>query len=101
MNAEEVWQSLIVESSEKPIALKTKTGLNFKLVSNGKVLIVHKSEIKPSSKIKSPRAIYKDNFIKVFDYYNKWSNNEKGISKEITAITANSVYIMAAIAYKH
>lgn len=100
MDAEKAWQSLIAESSEKPILLKTKTGLNFKLTTDGRILIVDKSEINPSSKIKSPRTIYKNNFIKVFSYYDRWANNEKGISKEITAITVNSVYIMAAIAYK-
>ena len=100
MNAEEVWQSLIAESTEKPIELKTKTGLNFKLVSNGKILTVNESELQPSCKLKSPRFIYKDNFKEVFPYYERWATGEKGISKEITAITVNSVYIMAAIGHK-
>ncbi|MFF2752477.1 hypothetical protein ACFVR1_01820 [Psychrobacillus sp. NPDC058041] len=37
---------------------------------------------------------------KVFPYYERWAANEKGISKKITTITNNSVYIMAAIRYK-
>lgn len=86
MDAEEVWESLIVSGSEKPIELKTKTGLHFNLVSNGKHLTVRQSNRQPSSKLKSPRAIYKDNLA-----------HEKGISTEITAITGNASYIMAAI----
>ncbi|MBO2535646.1 hypothetical protein [Rummeliibacillus suwonensis] len=97
MDAEEVWESLIVSGSEKPIELKTKTGLHFNLVSNGKHLTVRQSNRQPSSKLKSPRTIYKDNFIKVFPYYPKWLAHEKGISTEITAITGNASYIMAAI----
>lgn len=97
MNVEEVWKSLVTESVVNPIELKTKRGLNFKLVSNGEYLTVYNSEIEPSSKLKSPRPIYKDNFEKVFLYYERWTAGEKGISKEITAITVNSVYIMAAI----
>ncbi|MEI4768180.1 hypothetical protein WAX74_00720 [Psychrobacillus sp. FJAT-51614] len=97
MNAEEVWINLVTESAENPIELKTKRGLNFKLVSNGEFLTVYKSEVEPSSKLKSPRSIYKDNFEKVFPYYERWTIGEKGISEEITAITVNSVYIMAAI----
>ncbi|WP_075619822.1 hypothetical protein [Paenisporosarcina indica] len=100
MNAADIWESLFAESLEKPIELKTKTGLNFKLVTNGKILTVYESEIVPSSKLKSPRPIYKDNFIKVYAYYERWLAGEKGISKEITAITGNSVYIMAAISYQ-
>ncbi|TQR14735.1 hypothetical protein [Psychrobacillus soli] len=100
MNAVDVWESLLVESLEKPIELKTKTGLNFKLVSNGKILTVYESEMVPSSTLKSPRTIYKDNFIKVCPYYERWMAGEKGISKEITAITGNSVYIMAAVSYQ-
>ena len=86
MDAEEVWESLIVSGSEKPIELKTKTGLHFNLVSNGKHLTVRQSNRQPSSKLKSPRTIYKDNLA-----------HEKGISTEITAITGNASYIMAAI----
>lgn len=82
---------------ESPLVLKTKRGLNFKLVSNGEYLTVHKSDIEPSSKLKMPRLIYKDNFEKVFPYYERWIAGEKGISKEITPITVNSVYIMGAI----
>ena len=97
MNSEEVWKRLVKKSIVNPIELKTKRGLNFKLVSNGEFLTVYKSEIEPSSKLKTPRPIYKDNFLKVFPYYERWKTGEKGISKEITAITMNSVYIMAAI----
>lgn len=97
MNAEEVWESLIVSGLEKPIELKTKTRLHFNLVSNGKHLTVLNSDIQPSSKLKIPRTIYKDNFMKVFPYYEKWAAHKKGISNEITAITVNSVYIMVAI----
>lgn len=97
MKAEEVWEALIGEGVANPIELKTKTGLHFKLVSNGEFLTVFKSEMEPSSKLKSPRPIYKENFVKVFPYYERWVNGEKGLSKEITAITVNSVYIMAAI----
>lgn len=100
MKAEEVWEALVAESVVNPIELKTKTGLHFKLVSNGKFITVFKSEVEPSSKLKSPRPIYKDNFVKVFPFYERWVNSEKGLSKEITAITNNSVYIMAAIGYK-
>ncbi|MEK4521172.1 hypothetical protein MKX96_05970 [Psychrobacillus sp. FSL W7-1493] len=100
MNPLEVWESLLKESAENPIELETKTGLNFKLASGGIFLIVFESEKEPSSKLKSPRPIYKENFLKVFPYYEKWVAEEKGISKEITSITVNSVYIMAGIKYQ-
>lgn len=100
LNAVDIWESLLAQSLEKPIELKTKTCLNFKLISNGKFLTVYESEIVPSSKLKSPRPIYKDNFMKVCPYYERWMAGEKGISKEITAITGNSVYIMAAVSYQ-
>lgn len=96
----EVWDSLIAEGIDRPIELQTKTGRHFKLVSDGKTLTVNESTITPSSKLKSPRRITKDNFIKVFPYYEKWATSEKGSSAEITAVTMNSVYIMAAIRYK-
>ncbi|MFF5996456.1 hypothetical protein AAGS61_17215 [Lysinibacillus sp. KU-BSD001] len=97
MNAEEVWKKLITKSMKNPLVLKTKRGLNFKLVSNGECLTVYKSEIEPSSKLKIPRSIYKNNFEKVFPYYERWKTGEKGLSKELTALTVNSVYIMATI----
>ena len=100
MNAEQIWRSLVTEGVENPIELKTKRGLHFKLISNGEFLTVYKSQIEPSSKLKIPRPIYKENFEKVFPYYERWTIGEKGISKEITAITVNSVYIMSAISYK-
>ena len=100
MNAEEVWEALVAEGVENPIELKTKTGLHFKIVSNGKMLTVKNSENEPSSKVKIPRSIYKDNFVKVFPYYERWVNGERGLSTKLTAITGNSVYIMAAIGYE-
>lgn len=99
MNPVEIWESLLIQSLQQPLDLKTKNGLNFKLKSDGKILTVYKSEKLPSSKLKYPRPIYKDNFIKVCPYYERWVVGEKGISKELTAITVNSVYIMAAINY--
>lgn len=100
MNAEEDWQALVAESGVNPIELETKTGLHFQIVSKGNALIVMNSVIEPSSKLKNPRPIYKGNFVKVFPYYERWANQEKGISKELIAITVNSVYIMAAIKYQ-
>ena len=100
MKAEEVWEALVAESAVNPIELKTKRGLHFKLVYNGECLKVYKSEIEPSSKLKSPRPIYKGNFVKVFPYYERWVNGERGLSTKLTAITGNSVYIMAAIGYE-
>lgn len=79
------------------MTLQTKTGLHFNLKSNGKKLIVTGSEIEPPCKIKLPRPIYKDNFLKVFPYYERLRSGEKGLSGEILANTRNSVYIMAAI----
>ncbi|WP_312755917.1 hypothetical protein [Rummeliibacillus suwonensis] len=81
MNAEEVWKSLVTESVVNPIELKTKRGINFKLMSNGEFYTLYKSKIEPSSKLKSPRPIYKDNLEKVFPYFERWMTGEKGISK--------------------
>ena len=97
MKAEVVWNELLNISLKKGINLKTKTGLNFILVSNGKHLTVVGSELTPSSKLQMPRSIHKDNFLKVFPYYERWKSGEKGLSNEITKLTVNSVYIMAAI----
>ena len=58
---------------------------------------MHSSNLEPSSKLKMPRPISKDNLKKFYLYYLSWKKGEKGISKEITAITVNSFYIMAAI----
>ena len=99
MTATEAWEKLVLEGRNQPISLKTKRGLNFTIISNGEILIVKNSEIEPSCKLKSSRSIVKENFEKVFPYYSSWKIGEKGISKEITAITVNSVYIMAAIDY--
>ncbi|WP_332646011.1 hypothetical protein [Lysinibacillus sp. 54212] len=62
MKAEEVWGSLLDECKDSPMTLQTKTGLHFNLKSNGNRLIVTRSEIEPSCKIKMPRPIYKDKF---------------------------------------
>lgn len=97
LNPVDIWESLLIQSLEKPLELTTKKGLNFKLQSNGKILTVHESEKLPSSKLKYPRPIYKENFLNVCPYYERWRGGEKGISKELTALTVNSVYIMAAI----
>ncbi|WP_313893539.1 hypothetical protein [Psychrobacillus sp.] len=97
MQAEEVWERLLVECKDRPMMLQTKTGLHFNLKSNGKKLIATASEIEPPCKIRLPRPIYKDNFLKVFPYYERVRSGEKGLSGEILANTRNSVYIMAAI----
>ncbi|TQR19930.1 hypothetical protein [Psychrobacillus vulpis] len=71
MNAEEVWKSLVTESVENRTGLKTKRGLHFKLVSNGEFLTVYKSEMEPSSKLKSPalytKIILKKSFLTMKD----------------------------------
>ena len=100
MQANNVWESLIEECSSRPLTLKTKTGLHFNLQWDGRRLIVTNSDFKPSSKLKGPRSIYKDNFHIVFPYVLRVLNGEKGLSSEITSKTANSVYIISAIRYK-
>ncbi|MER1998632.1 MAG: hypothetical protein ABS882_02565 [Lysinibacillus sp.] len=99
MNAEEIWGRLVNECKESPLALQTKTGLNFNLTSNGNRLLVIKSEVNPSSQLKMPRPIYKDNFLRVFPYYERLKVGEKNLSREILKNTRNSVYILSAIKY--
>ena len=62
MGDEKIWGSLVEECSSRPVTLTTKTGLHFNLESDGKRLIVTNSDSKPSSKLKLPRSIYKENF---------------------------------------
>lgn len=100
MQADKVWESLIEECSSKPLTLTTKTGLHFNLESDGKWLIVTNSDSKPSSKLKLPRSIYKENFCVVFPYALRILAGEKGLSSELTSKTVNSVYIISAIKYK-
>ena len=97
MSAEEVWLRLISECKESPLILQTKTGLHFNLKSNGKRLLVTESDVNPSSKLKVPRPIYKDNFLKVFPYYERLKAGEQNLSREIQRDTRNSVYILSAI----
>ena len=58
------------------------------------------SDSKPSSKLKMPRSIEKDNFYVVYPYALRVLVGEKGLSSEITRKTVNSVYIISAIKYK-
>ena len=100
MGDEKIWGSLVEECSSRPVTLTTKTGLHFNLESDGKRLIVTNSDSKPSSKLKLPRSIYKENFCVVFPYALRVLAGERGLSSEITSKTANSVYIISAIKYK-
>ena len=81
------------------LVLQTKMSLNFHLNSNGKRLLVTESDVKPSSKLKVPRPIYKDNFLLVFPYYERLKRGEKSLSREIQDNTRNYVYILSAIRY--
>ena len=99
MYGEQIWDNLIAECKDRSIKLKTSTGLNFILSFNGKELTVHPSELGPSIQLKQPRSINKDNFEKVFLYYERWAAGERGVRKKITAISVNSAYILAAINY--
>ncbi|WP_391117481.1 hypothetical protein [Psychrobacillus sp. L3] len=99
MSAERDWGRLMEEANEQPIQLKIKTGLNFNLISDDEFLIVKNSELAPSTKLKMQRKIQKENFIKVYPYFERKKSNEFGLSKEMLKNTVNSVYIFAAIEY--
>lgn len=78
--------------------VQTKTGLWFKVSSNGEQLIIDKAQDnKPSSKLSSQRTIIKKDFLTVYAYYDRWNNGEKGISKEISSKSQNTAYIFALI----
>ncbi len=100
MQAKKVWDSLIAECKNGPLNLTTKTGLHFTLTTDSQTLIVNKSDLQPSSKIKNPRKITKANFFEVSPFYKRWLDEEKGLSNKIIEKSRNSVYIMAAIKYQ-
>jgi hypothetical protein len=77
---------------------KQKRGLWFKVMAKDNKIYVDKtSDYTPSSKLSVPRPLSKKEFLAVYPFYERWANNEKGISNKMCEVSKNTVYILALI----
>lgn len=82
----------------KIFAISRPSKLHFNAIVKDNKIIVNKSKIlEPTSNINTPRIISYNKFIEIYNLYDRYINNEKGIREKITKISTNSSYIISLI----
>ncbi|MDF2607132.1 MAG: hypothetical protein K0S34_1327 [Bacillales bacterium] len=95
---ETVYQDVISSLSRSEGIFQTKRGLYFKAVVKNQVIYIEKaSDYTPSSKLSAPRPISKKEFLAVCPYFERWLNEERGITTEICKHSMNHVYVLSIL----
>lgn len=98
LKSDDIWKRIIMQTSNGGDELQTKTGLWFRATSGENTVYVSSAKNHtPSSKISAIRPISKYEFLRVYDYYDRWISGEHGVRQEARNISKNTAYIFALI----
>ncbi len=105
MTEREAWQKIITELSATPGDFKTvpKTRREpvwfFAKTDGDNIYVNNAKQMRPSSRLTTPRIITYADFNTVRSYYSRWSSGEVGVRDEVRQLSRNTAYIFALIDY--
>jgi len=103
-NLNSIWDIIINKINKKIIEIQTiklngEMGIWFSVnILNNKLIIEKSINNIPSSKLKHPRKINKNEFLNIYQYYFKWKNREINRYK-LRNKSRNTSYILSIINY--
>lgn len=105
MNGEYVWEKIIAGLSEIPIEIATvpsnnRTPLWFSVyLDRGNIYVDNAIMNIPSTRMTGRRKIRKNDFLTVYQFYDRWNNGERKLRQEVRTLSRNTAYIFGLIDY--
>ena len=98
MDAKTTWRKIINSLHGSSAEFQLKRGKWFKASAEGNIIYIEPAEKNtPSSNITLIRGIKENEFISVFEYYNRWIKEESGITAKAGKVSMNTSYIFTLI----